>query len=170
MRPATHSLPDARVMPTHLEGDLVADDHRFAVIVSRFNERVTEDLLDGALDTLRRHGADLDDVTVVRVPGSWEIPVAAKKCARSGDHDAVICLGTVIRGETPHFDYICSGVTSGTMQASLDTEVPVVFGVLTTDTVDQAMARAGSKAGNKGRKASEAAIEMANLMPQLDKG
>ncbi|PSQ72466.1 MAG: 6,7-dimethyl-8-ribityllumazine synthase [Bacteroidetes bacterium QH_2_64_26] len=155
-------------MPTHLEGDLVADGHQFAIVVGRFNEHITENLLDGALDTLDRHGADLDEVTVAYVPGSWEIPVAAQKCARSGDHDAVICLGAVIRGETPHFDYVCSGATSGTMQASLDTEVPVVFGILTTDTVDQAVARAGSKAGNKGREASEAAIEMANLMAQMD--
>ena len=155
-------------MPTHLEGDLVVDDHQFAIVVGRFNEHITENLLDGALDTLDRHGADLDEVTVAYVPGSWEIPVAAQKCARSGDHDAVICLGAVIRGETPHFDYVCSGATSGTMQASLDTEVPVVFGILTTDTVDQAVARAGSKAGNKGREASEAAIEMANLMAQID--
>lgn len=155
-------------MPTHLEGDLVVDDHRFAIVVGRFNEHVTENLLDGALDTLERHGADPDGVTVTHVPGSWEIPVVAKKCARSGDYDAVICLGTVIRGETPHFDYICSGVTSGTMQAALDTEVPVVFGILTTDTVDQAIERAGTKAGNKGREAAEAAIEMANLMPQID--
>jgi 6,7-dimethyl-8-ribityllumazine synthase len=117
---------------------------------------------------LKRHGADLDEVTVVHVPGSWEIPVAAQKCARSGDYDAVICLGAVIRGETPHFDYVCSGATSGTMRASLDTEVPVLFGILTTDTVDQAIARAGSKAGNKGREAAEAAIEMADLMTQMD--
>ena len=155
-------------MPTHLEGDLVVDDHRFAIVVGRFNERITDDLLDGALDTLKRHGADLDDVTVAHVPGSWEIPVAAQTCARSGDYDAVICLGTVIRGETPHFDYVCSGATSGTMQASLDTEVPVLFGILTTDTVDQAIERAGSKAGNKGREAAEAAIEMVTLMPQID--
>lgn len=154
-------------MPTHLEGELAADDHRFAIVVGRFNEHVTESLLDGALDTLRRHGADLDDVTVTRVPGSWEIPVVAKKCARTGDYDAVLCLGAVIRGETPHFDYICSGVTSGTMQAALDTEVPVVFGILTTDTVDQAIERAGTKAGNKGREAAEAAIEMASLMGRL---
>ncbi|PSQ82025.1 MAG: 6,7-dimethyl-8-ribityllumazine synthase [Bacteroidetes bacterium QS_1_63_11] len=155
-------------MPTHLEGDLVVDDHQFAIVVGRFNEHITENLLEGALDALDRHGADLDEVTVAYVPGSWEIPVAAQKCARSGDHDVVICLGAVIRGETPHFDYVCSGATSGTMQASLDTEVPIVFGILTTDTVDQAVARAGSKAGNKGREASEAAIEMANLMAQMD--
>jgi len=155
-------------MPAHLEGNLVVDGHRFAIVVGRFNERITEDLLDGALDTLERHGADLNDVTVAHVPGSWEIPVAAQKFARSGDYDAVICLGAVIHGETPHFDYVCSGATSGTMQASLDTEVPVLFGILTTDTVDQAIARAGSKAGNKGREAAEAAIEMATLMPQID--
>ena len=155
-------------MPTHLEGDLIVDAHRFAIVVGRFNEHVTENLLDGALDTLSRHGADLDEVTVAHVPGSWEIPVAAQKCARSGDYDAVICLGAVIRGQTPHFDYVCSGATSGTMQAALDTEVPVVFGILTTDTVDQAIERAGTKAGNKGREAAAAAIEMATLMPQLD--
>ncbi len=154
-------------MPTHLEGDLVVDDHRFALVVGRFNEHVTGDLLDGALDTLERHGAHLDDVTVVHVPGSWEIPVAAQTCARTGDYDAVICLGAVIRGDTPHFDYVCSGATSGAMQASLDTDVPVLFGILTTDTVDQAIARAGAKAGNKGREAAEAAIEMATLMPKL---
>lgn len=155
-------------MPTHLEGNLVVDDHRFAIVVGRFNEHITENLLDGALDTLDRHGADLEEVTVAHVPGSWEIPVAAQKCARTGDYDAVICLGAVIRGETPHFEYVCSGATSGTMQASLNTEVPVVFGILTTDTVDQAVARAGSKAGNKGREAAEAAIEMATLLPQFD--
>jgi 6,7-dimethyl-8-ribityllumazine synthase len=105
---------------------------------------------------------------VAHVPGSWEIPVAAQRWARTGDYDAVICLGAVIRGETPHFDYVCSGATSGTMQASLDTEVPVVFGILTTDTVDQAIARAGSKAGNKGREAAAAAIEMADLLTQMD--
>jgi len=154
-------------MPDYLEGNLTADGHRFAIVVGRFNEHITENLLDGALDTLERHGADLDDVTVAHVPGSWEIPVAAQKCARTGDFDAVICLGTVIRGETPHFDYVCSGATSGTMQASLDTEVPVVFGILTTDTVDQAVERAGSKAGNKGREAAAAAVEMANLMTQI---
>lgn len=155
-------------MATHLEGDFVADGQTIAVVVARFNEHITEKLLDGALDTLERHGVDPDDVTVVRVPGSWEIPVAAKKCAGSGDYDAVVCLGAVICGETPHFDYVCSGVTTGTMQASVETEVPTTFGILTTDTVDQAVARAGSKAGNKGREAAEAAIEMVNVMGELD--
>jgi len=154
-------------MPTHLEGTLRADDHRFAVVVGRFNEFVTDAMLDGALDTLDRHGADLEEVTVAHVPGSREIPVAAKRCARSGQYDAVICIGAVIRGATDHFDYVCSGVSSGTMQASLDTEVPVIFGITTTDTIEQAIERAGTKAGNKGREAAEAAIEMASLMDQL---
>ncbi len=154
-------------MPTHLEGDLVADEHRFAIVVSRFNEFVTESMLDGALDTLDRHGVDLEDVTIVHVPGSLEIPVAAKKCAGSGDYDAVICVGAVIRGATDHFDYVCSGVSSGTMQTALDTEVPVIFGVITTDTIEQAIERAGTKAGNKGSDAAAAALEMANLMDQL---
>jgi 6,7-dimethyl-8-ribityllumazine synthase len=154
-------------MPTHIEGDLVADDHRFAIVASRFNEFITESMLDGALDTLERHGVDLDEVTIVHVPGSLEIPVAAKKCACSGDYDAVICIGAVIRGATDHFDYVCSGVSSGTMQTALDTEVPVIFGVITTDTIEQAIERAGTKAGNKGGEAAAAAIEMANLMDQL---
>jgi len=154
-------------MPTHIEGDLVADDHRFAIVVSRFNEFVTESMLDGALDTLDRHGVDLEEVTIVHVPGSLEIPVAAKKCAGSGDYDAVICIGAVIRGATDHFDYVCSGVSSGTMQTALDTEVPVIFGVITTDTIEQAIERAGTKVGNKGSDAAATAIEMANLMGQL---
>lgn len=155
-------------MPTYLDGDLAGNDQTFGVVVARFNERITENLLDGAVDTLERHGVDPDDITVVRVPGSWEIPVAAKKCAASGDYDAVICLGAVIRGETPHFDYVCSGVTSGTMQVSVETEVPTTFGILTTDTIDQALARSGSKAGNKGREAAEAALEMVNVIGQID--
>jgi 6,7-dimethyl-8-ribityllumazine synthase len=155
-------------MPTYLEGDLVVDDdQRFAIVVGRFNEFITEEMLDGALDTLRRHGADMDAVTVMHVPGSLEIPVVAQKCARSGDYDAVICIGAVIRGATDHFDYVCSGVSSGTMQASLDTEVPVIFGVITTDTIQQAIERAGTKAGNKGSDASATAIEMVNLMDEI---
>lgn len=154
-------------MPTHIEGDLVAADYRFAIVVGRFNEFITESLLDGALDTLKRHGADLDEVTVVHVPGSREIPVVAQKCARSGDYDAVICIGAVIRGATDHFDYVCSGVSGGTLQAALDTEVPVIFGVITTDTIEQAIERAGTKAGNKGSDAAASAIEMANVMDQV---
>jgi len=154
-------------MPTHLEGDLVAGDHRFALVVSRFNEHIVEEMVDGALNTLDRHGADPDDVTVAHVPGSREIPVVAQRLARTGTYDAVICIGAVIRGATDHFDYVCSGVSSGTLQASLDTEVPVIFGVITTDTIEQAIERAGTKAGNKGRDAAASAIEMANLMDQL---
>ena len=154
-------------MPEFLEGDLVAGDARFAIVVSRFNEFITEQLLDGALDALKRHGADVDAVPVARVPGSLEIPVAAKKLASSGDYDAVICLGAVIRGATSHYDYVCSGTASGTMQAGLDTDVPVIFGVITTDTIEQAIERAGTKAGNKGAEAAVTAIEMANLMQQL---
>lgn len=154
-------------MPEYLEGDHVVRDARFAIVVSRFNEFITEQLLDGALDTLRRHGADMEAVTVARVPGSLEIPVAAKKMAGSGDYDAVICLGAVIRGATVHFDYVCSGAASGTMRASLDTGVPVIFGIITTDTIEQAIERAGTKAGNKGADAAEAAIEMVNLMQQM---
>jgi len=154
-------------MPTHLEGTLVADGHRFAVVVGRFNEFVTDAMLDGALDTLDRHGADLDEVDVAYVPGSREIPIVAQRFARSGEYDAVICIGAVIRGATDHFEYVCSGVSSGTLQAALDTEVPVIFGVITTDTIEQAIERAGTKAGNKGSDAAVAAIEMATLMPQL---
>mgnify|MGYP006280056865 CR=1 FL=1 len=154
-------------MPEYLEGDLVARDASFALVVGRFNEFITEQLLDGALETLRRHGVNTDEVVVARVPGSMEIPVAANKMAQSGDYDAVICLGAVIRGATPHFDYVCSGVTSGTQRAALDTNVPVIFGIITTDTIEQAIERAGTKAGNKGSEAALAAIEMANLMQQL---
>lgn len=155
-------------MPTHLEGDLVVDDQTFAIVVGRFNELVTDVMLDGALDTLRRHGADPDAVTVAHVPGSLEIPVVAQKCARTGNYDAVICIGAVIRGATPHFEHVSSGVSTGTMQASLETEVPIVFGVITTDTLEQAIERAGTKAGNKGSEAAEAAIEMVNLMHQIE--
>lgn len=154
-------------MPEYLEGDLVGHDAAFAIVVSRFNELITEQLLDGALEALRRHGVNTDEVVVARVPGSLEIPVAAKKLAASGEYDAVICLGAVIRGATPHFDYVCSGASSGIQRASLDTDVPVIFGVITTDTIEQAIERAGTKAGNKGREAALAALEMANLMQQL---
>ena len=154
-------------MPTYLEGSLVAGGHRFAIVVSRFNEMITEAMLDGALDALRRHGADLDVVTVAHVPGSLEIPVVAQRMAASGDYDAVICIGAVIRGATSHYDYVCSGAASGTMSAALDTDVPVIFGVITTDTIEQAIERSGTKAGNKGADAAVAAIEMATLMDKL---
>ena len=154
-------------MPDYLEGRLVASDARFAVVVSRFNEFVTEALLNGALDALRRHGADMERVTVARCPGSYEMPLVAKKMAASGDYDAVICLGAVIRGATSHYDLVTSGVASGTARAALDTDVPVLFGVITTETIEQAIERAGTKAGNKGADAARAAIEMVDLLRQL---
>lgn len=154
-------------MPDFFEGDLVAGEARFAIVVSRFNEFITEQLLEGALDALRRHGADMDAVSVAHVPGSLEIPVVAQKFAGSGDYDAVICLGAVIRGATSHYDYVCAGAANGTLRAGMDTKVPVIFGVITTDTIEQAVERAGTKAGNKGAEAAVTAIEMANLMQQL---
>jgi len=156
-------------VPTFIEGNHDAGDARFAVVVSRFNALITERLLEGALDTLRRHGADLegDDVTVVRCPGAFESPLVVKRLAEQGEHDAVLCLGAVVRGDTPHFEYVAGEAASGLTRAALDTDTPVVFGVLTTDTVEQALERAGSKAGNKGSEAAEAAIEMVDLMRTL---
>lgn len=154
-------------MPEILEGSAVARDASFGIVVSRFNRFVTERLLDGAIDALRRHGADMDRVTVAWCPGSVEIPLVAKRLAESSAYDAVICLGAVIRGETAHYDHVCSAVTSGIAQASLQTGVPVIFGVLTTDTTEQALDRAGTKSGNKGADAAVAAIEMVNLLRDL---
>ena len=145
----------------------MATDFRFGIAVSRFNEFITEEMLDGALDTIRRHGGDLDAVSIARVPGSLEIPIVAQKMAESGNYDAVIAIGAVIRGATSHYDYVCSGTANGTMNASLDTGVPVIFGVITTDTIEQAIERAGTKAGNKGAEAAATAIEMASLMEKL---
>ena len=149
------------------EGTLDARGLRFGVAVSRFNELVTRQLLEGARDCLRRHGADEEQPTVVWVPGAWEIPVVAQQLARSGAFDAVICLGAVIRGATAHFDYVAGQAAAGVARCSLDTGVPVSFGILTTDTVDQALERAGLKAGNKGFDAALAAIEMATLCRRL---
>lgn len=154
-------------MPEIIEGNAVAGDARFGVVVSRFNRFVTERLLEGALDAFRRHGADMDRVTVAWCPGSVEIPLVAKKLAESESYDAVICLGAVIRGETTHYDLVCSAVASGTSQVSLETGIPIVFGVITTDTVEQALERAGTKSGNKGADAAVAAIEMVNLLREL---
>ncbi len=150
-----------------LEGNLTASGLSFGIVASRFNEFITARLLDGALDALRRHGADDDRITVVLVPGSFEIPLVAKQLAASGQYQAVICLGTVIRGATPHFDYIASEVAKGVALAGLDTGVPIAFGVLTTDSIEQAVERAGTKAGNKGFDAACSAIEMANLLREL---
>ena len=154
---------------TVYEGKLTAEGLRFGIVVSRFNEFITSRLLEGALDALKRHGADLDGTEVAWVPGSFEIPLVAQKMARSGRYNAVICLGAVIRGSTPHFDYIAAEVTKGVATVSLSTGVPVVFGVITTDSIEQAIERAGTKMGNKGADAAVTAIEMANLMRDLDR-
>ena len=154
-------------MARMLEGNLTAKGFAFGIVASRFNEFITARLLDGALDALRRHGADEDKITVARVPGSYEIPLIAKKMAASHQYDAVICLGTVIRGATPHFEYIAGEVAKGVAMVSLETGVPVLFGVLTTDSIEQAVERAGTKAGNKGFDAACSAIEMANLLREL---
>ncbi|MDT8421216.1 MAG: 6,7-dimethyl-8-ribityllumazine synthase [Desulfuromonadales bacterium] len=154
-------------MPEIIEGRLDAKGFAFGIIVSRFNSFICERLLEGAVDTLTRHGAEDSRITVVRVPGAFEIPLVAKKMAGSGKYDAVICLGAVIRGGTPHFEYVSSEVTKGIAAVSLDSNVPVSFGVLTTDTVEQAIERAGTKAGNKGSEATMSAIEMVNLLGAL---
>jgi len=158
------------VMMKHLEGKLTAKGLKFGIVLSRFNNFVAERLLEGALDALRRSGAEEGDITVVRVPGSFEIPLAAKKLAKTARYDGVICLGCVIRGATPHYAYIATEVTKGIASVSLESEVPVAFGVLTTDTIEQAIERAGTKMGNKGFDAAMSAIEMANLMRELGKG
>lgn len=151
-------------MPEFIEGQLDAKDYRFGLIVSRFNSFICDRLLEGAIDTLTRHGAEDKNLTVVRVPGAFEIPLLAKKMVATGKYDAVITLGAVIRGGTPHFDYVCAEVSKGVASVSLDSGVPVAFGVLTTDSVEQAIERAGTKAGNKGVEAAMSAIEMVNLM------
>lgn len=154
-------------MPNVIEGALVADDARFAIVASRFNDFITRSLLDGALDALRRHGADLDAVDLAWCPGAYEVPLVAKKMAASGNYDAVICLGAVIRGATTHYDYVAGGVASGIAEASMSTGVPVLFGVITVESIEQAIERAGTKAGNKGAEAAVGAIEMVNLLRQL---
>ncbi|MDQ1772315.1 6,7-dimethyl-8-ribityllumazine synthase [Labilibaculum sp. A4] len=150
-----------------IEGKLIAKDLKFGIVAGRFNEFIGGKLLAGALDAINRHGASTDDVDVAWVPGAFEIPLIAKKMAKSGKYDAVICLGAVIKGSTPHFEYVSSEVTKGVASVSLDSEVPVIFGVLTTDSIEQAIERAGTKAGNKGFEAAVSAIEMANLLKQF---
>jgi 6,7-dimethyl-8-ribityllumazine synthase len=145
------------------EGHLVGTGLKFGIVVGRFNEFITSKLLGGAQDALKRHGVDVEDVDIAWVPGAFEIPLAAKKMAASGKYDAVITLGTVIRGSTPHFDYVCNEVAKGVGTLGLQHELPVIFGVLTTDSIEQAVERAGTKAGNKGWEAAVSAIEMANL-------
>jgi 6,7-dimethyl-8-ribityllumazine synthase len=149
------------------EGKLVAQGLRFGVVVARFNEFITGKLLGGAIDALERHGAVSDDIEVAWVPGAYEIPLVAKKMALSKKYDAVICLGTVIRGSTPHFDYVCAEVSKGVAHVGFETGVPTIFGVLTTETIEQAIERAGTKAGNKGFDAATSAIEMANLLREI---
>ena len=149
------------------EGKLVSEGLRVGIVCARFNEFITAKLLDGALDGLKRHGVEDADISVAWVPGAFEIPLAAQKMAGSGHYDAVICLGAVIRGSTSHYDYVCSEVSKGVAQTALLTGVPVLFGVLTTETIEQAIERAGTKAGNKGFACAESAIEMANLLRGL---
>lgn len=154
-------------MPKIVEGKLDAKGLRVGLLVSRFNSFVSERLVEGAIDALLRHNAEDEDITVVKVPGAYEIPPAAKQMANSGRYDAIVCLGAVIRGATPHFDYVSAEVTKGVASVSLESGIPVAFGVLTTDTIEQAIERAGSKAGNKGFDAAMTAIEMANLYKAL---
>jgi len=150
-----------------IKTDLIARGKSFGIVISRFNEFISNKLLEGALDTLSRHGVDEKDVEVAWVPGSFEIPMVAKAMATSDKYDAVVCLGAVIRGETPHFDYIASEAAKGIAKVSLDSETPCIFGVITADTLEQAIERAGTKDGNKGRDAALSAIEMANLCSKI---
>ena len=150
------------------EGNLIVDGARFGIVVTRWNSFVVESLLEGALDSLKRHGARDTNIEIVRVPGAFEIPLAVKRMADRKEYDAIIALGAVIRGGTPHFEYVAGECTKGMAQVSLQYDVPVSFGVLTVDTIEQAIERAGTKAGNKGEEAALSAIEMVNLLPQLD--
>lgn len=156
-------------MPRILEAQLKAGNKRFAIVCSRFNDFITGRLVDGALDALVRHGASDKSIDVVKVPGAFEMPLIAKKMAQKGSYDAIICLGAVIRGATPHFDYVAGEVTKGIALVMLETGVPVIFGVLTTDTIEQAIERAGTKAGNKGFDAAVTALEMVNLVDVVEK-
>ncbi|HJB36310.1 MAG TPA: 6,7-dimethyl-8-ribityllumazine synthase [Candidatus Blautia merdipullorum] len=152
------------------EGKLVSEDIKVGIIVARFNEFITSKLLSGALDTLTRHEVNEENIQVAWVPGAFEIPLIASKMAESGEYDAVICLGAVIRGSTSHYDYVCNEVSKGIASVSLKSGIPVMFGVLTTENIEQAIERAGSKAGNKGSECAEGAIEMVNLIREIQKG
>ena len=149
------------------EGKLVSEKTRVAIVCGRFNEFIVSKLLSGAVDTLERHGVDSNDIDVAWCPGAFEIPLVASKMAKSGKYDAVICLGAVIRGNTSHYDYVCAEVSKGVATVSLDSGIPVMFGILTTDTIEQAIERAGTKAGNKGSDCAEGAIEMVNLLREI---
>ncbi len=155
-------------MANNIAGQLDATGHKIGIVVARFNSFICERLVDGAMDAIVRHGASDDDVDIVRVPGAFEIPLTAQKMATSGRYDAIICIGAVIRGATPHFDYVSNEVTKGVASVSMATNVPIAFGVLTTDTIEQAIERAGTKAGNKGYDAAMTAIEMINLLKNLN--
>ncbi|MES9945981.1 MAG: 6,7-dimethyl-8-ribityllumazine synthase [gamma proteobacterium symbiont of Ctena orbiculata] len=150
-----------------IEGAMTVKDARFCLVVARFNSFIVESLLDGAVDTLKRHGANEDDITLVRVPGAFEMPLALEKLAAKGEYDAIIALGAVIRGGTPHFEYVAGECVKGMAQVTLKHGVPIAFGVLTVDTIEQAIERAGTKAGNKGAEATLSAIEMVNLLRQI---
>jgi len=154
-------------MPKIIEGKIIAKGHRFGIVASRFNDFISGKLIEGAMDALKRSGADEKDITIVRVPGAFEIPLAAKKLAKNGNFDAIICLGAVIRGATPHFEYVSSEVSKGIALVTLETETPVAFGIITSDTIEQAIERAGTKSGNKGWDAAISAVEMANLFKLL---
>ncbi len=154
-------------MANIIEGNITAEGLQFAIVASRFNEFITAKLLEGALDMLRRHGAAEEAVDVAWVPGAFEIPLTAKKLAACGKYDAVICVGAVIRGATSHYDYVCNEVSKGVAQAGLSTGVPVIFAVVTTENIEQAVERAGTKAGNKGADGAMAAMEMANLLKKI---
>jgi 6,7-dimethyl-8-ribityllumazine synthase len=156
-------------MPRIIEGKLNAQGKKFALIAGRFNDFITDKLLGGAIDALIRSGANDDDIEIVKVPGAFEIPLAAKKMVQKGKYNAIICLGAVIRGATPHFDYVSAEVSKGIAMVGLESGVPVIFGILTTDTIEQAIERAGTKSGNKGWSAAITAVEMANLMGAVDR-
>lgn len=155
-------------MPKILEGKISAGAFHFAIIVSRFNDFISSKLVEGALDALKRHGASDEQISLIKVPGAFELPIAAKRLAGKGTYDAIICLGAVIRGATPHFEYVAAEVSKGIANVSLESNIPVTFGVLTTDNIEQAIERAGSKIGNKGWDAAVAAMEMANLFNELE--
>ena len=155
-------------MPRILEAKLLAEGKKFALIMSRFNDFITQKLVDGAVDALQRSGARGEDIDIVKVPGAFEIPLLAKQMAAKRRYDAIVCLGAVIRGATPHFDYVSAEVSKGIAMVGLEADIPVIFGIITTDTIEQAIERAGTKAGNKGWSAAMSAVEMANLMDVVD--
>ncbi len=150
-----------------IEGQLTTNNEHFCIVISRFNEFIGSKLLSGAIDELKRHGVNEENIDVVWTPGAFEIPLVAKRCAKSGKYNAIITLGAIIKGSTSHYDYVCAELSKGIAQVGLETEVPVLFGVLTTENIEQAIERAGTKAGNKGSDAAKAAIEMANLLKEI---